>query len=654
MTQPRLRCAFTNRQSERHNSVRVAESMIKAYHPTRLVIATLFVLGCASRAPVLAEDPAEKASDPFAFRWRVIEPWMSPEGTEFFSHGGSILTWQDMEHPRPSSPLARFVDQVRCWGFNAIGLYCDPDVNPRAVRRFAAYLKERGIGLLLRRDWNEIETGKSWPVSQSDARPRSSPKLSPYRDEVCTYWRERIRRDYEMIPDLLGYRMNGTEFYFANGAPWMGEGPMCKTKTGRERTRDAVRLIAGLLAEHGGTLFWETCQDDPAGQRQELHYFRDMTGKIPENAFIVIKRYYWDFHPRWPRHPLYDTITKDARGQSVYITSLQQAGEYQGVHDFPWCMVDEWSGAFEDMTATGQQGVWVMAIVHRRHWDHPLNMVNWHAIARYMRDPLADPSEIKLGWARETFGSRSAPVVVEVLHKVTEAARGMYEFDALWTANHSRFPTLEYLDSHLCGPYRQTKRMAKMMGLLLPLDMYAPQRAAEIRVNPQTRMVFNQVAITQELKDEAMAQKQAATRLVDEAIALWRTLKGKIDDEPYRQILGGLEANRNDTVIFAHMMGLYMDWKLGVLTDAKIDASLEACRGLKGAVVPDPLDPDPKKVTIVKAASLKTFAEQLRRDLHEPWVEDYWCRHQLGAGVTDPIDYEHRAEEASPSSESLE
>ena len=256
-----------------------------------------------------------------------------------------------------------------------------------------------------------------------------------------------------------------------------------------------------------------------------------------------------------------------------------------------------------------------------------------------IRNPHADPAAVRLAWACETFGKAAATVVVRVVDKVTEAARGLYEFDALWTANHSRFPTLEYLDSHLCGPYRQTPRMKGMMGMILPLDMYSPGRAAEIRSDPQTRMVFSQYPITPELKAEAMAQKDRAVQLMREAVALWTGLEAEMEHAQHREVLEGLKANLNDTIIFRHMMHLYMDWKLGALTEEQIDRTLNACQGLKGRIVPDPLDPDPKKTTIVEPASLKTFAEQLRSDLRKPWVEAYWRKNPIGVGVLEPIEY---------------
>ena len=159
--------------------------------------------------------------DEYAFKWRVIEPWHEPDGISFFSYARNIFTWSDMLDPMPSSLLGRYVTQVRDWGFNGMALYADPEVNPEAMRSFGRFLAENGIGLIIRREWPETELGRSWPVSQSDARPRSSRKLCPYSEEVRSYWSGRIAKDYALMPELAGYRMNGTEFYFINGAPWM-------------------------------------------------------------------------------------------------------------------------------------------------------------------------------------------------------------------------------------------------------------------------------------------------------------------------------------------------------------------------------------------------------------------------------------------------
>jgi hypothetical protein len=98
------------------------------------------------------------------------------------------------------------------------------------------------------------------------------------------------------------------------------------------------------------------------------------------------------------------------------------------------------------------------------------------------------------------------------------------------------------------------KRMSGMMGWVLPTDMYSPERAAQIRLKPQSRMVFNQYPITPKLKAEAMTQKEDAVSCMEESITLRRSLKGKVDPQKHEKILTGLEGNLNNTIIFRHMM----------------------------------------------------------------------------------------------------
>lgn len=561
-------------------------------------------------------------------RWRVIEPWLDPAGKELFTHGGNMMTWSDLQHISPDTPLGRYIRWVAAEGFNGMALYCDPDDNPAAFRAFLRYLQPRGIRVFIRHDWNEIEIGRSWPIVPSDPAPRASRKLNPFDPGVRAYWRQRIARDYAQFPEIAGYRMSGTEFYFDNGAPWMGEGVGMAAKSGRECVIAALDLIAGALAPHGGTVVWETCQDDAWGQRQELWYFRDLTGAVPDNAFILIKDHYWDYHPGWPAHPLDYVIRKDREGRSPYITSVQLPGEYMGVNDFPWCQVAHLSEVMRTAEATGQQGLWVVDNpLGHEPWDHPLNLVNWYGVRALMRDPRADPDRVIHAWAASRYGEAAADTVAAVVRDVSDAARGAFEFDALFSAAHSRFPTLSYLDSHLCGPLRRASRMKGMMGLVLPLDMYPPEVEAALRANPATRLVFNQVPITPELKRQAMAQKDGAVAAMRRAVAAWATLRGKIAESDYAPVAAGLELNLNDARAFAAMMRLYMDWKLGQLTEEEIDATLAAEGARHGAAVPWLGDPHPASVTVVEPASLKTFAEELRGELRHPALEQYWRDH---------------------------
>jgi len=566
----------------------------------------------------------------YQFKWRIIEPWSEPDGANFHSPSRSFLNWDDMKNFTPGSRTVKFVKDCNKWGYNAISLYMATEENQEASRAFATHLKKNGIGMIIRREWNELEGKKSYPPDSSDSyRSKASEKLCPYSKETRSYWESRIAEDYKNMPDLLGYRMNGTQYVFINGAPWMCECDECKKRTKRERTRDAIKLVSSILAKYNGVLFWETCQDDPNGQYDEAVYFDKLTDEIPDNAYVVIKAYYWDFHPLYPRHPLFDTITKDASGKSPYITSIQLAGEYRGVHKFPWCMVDIWSKVIKDMTATGQVGLWVMAIVEYNNWDHPLNMVNWYAISRFVKEPGVSPAKIKYDWAEETFGSSAADTVVEVLDKMTDAAKKMFEFRGLWTQLHSRYPTLEYVDTRLCGTCRKSLRVKGMMGHTWPLGMYLPEREQEIRKDDNVRLAFKKEPITEALKEEMMSEKKQAIKLVKESVTLWKSLEKKIDKQIYGKVLGLLKGNIDDATLWYMGFDMYMDLKLGRLTQEKIDSVLKECkdRNLKGTIVDNPLDPAPIQTDCCNdPSSLKVFAEQLRRELTDPYLEEYSVR----------------------------
>ena len=608
---------------------------LKTSRRTFLKTTTAGVVGMHTITKAAAAATDQPAAGAHHFPWRVIELWHTPDAPHpGWSVNGNFVTWADMTRTTPSSQLGRFITQVREWGFNTFTLAwaAVPERNPEAMRNFSAYLQDQGLRFGLARTWAETRRAEGPVASLADGEDGLTEKLCPYKPEVRAYWEQRVDRDFEMIPTLGMYRIRPA----ARAGPWMCPCRECATKAPRQRTLDALHFIAGLVEKHGRALIWEVCQDDPWLTRLEVEHYSDLTGNAPANALVLLKDNYWDFHPGWPRHPVRETIRKDANGKSPYITAIQSTGEYRGMHEFPWQMVDEWSETFRDMANTGQQGAWVTSMVHPEHWDHPLNMVNWHAITRLMRDPFTDPGQIKREWARRSYGADAAPAVVEIVDNIAEAARGMYEFDALWTHKHCRFPWLEYLDCHVCGPYRELTRIEGMMGMDLPLDMYPPERAAEIKRNPRTRMVFNRERITPQLKAEALAQKNRAIELMEQVIRQWDGLKAMIPAEEHQRIAAGLAGNRDDTIIFRNMMDIYMDWKLGALTEEKIDAVLEASKNLRGAIVPEPMRVASASSAITQdsidrvAATLAGFAAQLRRDLREPWVEQFWKQNPGG------------------------
>ena len=583
-------------------------------------------------------------------KWKVLEIWHEPDNLSWETGKPSLLQTEDMLNLSPSSRLGQFIEFITAHDYSALVVWGDPEYAPEAYASLNKYLSDRGIGMILRRLWNEVLRGLDWRPDPSDGiyhflapipkgidwpppitpgiAPDTLTSLCPYAPETRDYWEFRTARDAAMLPGLTGYCFQGLETQYppTHGGPWHCGCSTCATKSRQQRMIDGLNLLGDILSQHNMTLFWEILQDDVIGQRLEVELFSDLNGKVRSNVMIIIKEIYFDCHIGWPEHPLYDRIEKGADGHSPYITSVQLVSEYHGMGRVIFSEVERWSKLFRRMQETDQQGIWLNALVlDQEPWDHPLNKVNWFAADRYAENPEADPKAIMNDWAVETFGAEAAPVVIEVIRLNTEANMKIFYFDGGWNAYHSRMSDLMYLDSRLCGPYRYTDRVEGKMGMDLPVDMYLPEHAAEIKKDTSLRLAFDKVSITEELRAEMIEAKQEAVDLLNESVRLWRSLDDLIKGDIYKYVLESLEGRRNDAIFWRVQMEMYMDYKLDQLTESRMEELLEECRGLKGVWVEDPmatgkLSPPPW----TDAATPATFANQLREELRNPQLEKIW------------------------------
>jgi len=571
----------------------------------------------------------DKMNNSYEFKWRIMDLWSELGGGVLFSNSKSILQTREMLElgtASTASGLAKFIDYIKSLGFNALSHYGNPDNCKDAIYNFSGYLKQKNIGHICRRYWNEYRRGYSWPPDFSTVRePVISEKHCPFNPEVKKFWQERIEKDIEMMPGLAGYVIAGSEYYCIQGVPWNCDCEKCQKLTRRERMIAALKLMGDLLKKYNKTFFWEAVLDDPWNMEDEVELFGNLTGLIPDNVYVIIKDTYWDFHPGWPRHSVFYTIKKDASGNSPYITSIALVGEYRGVNSVHWSMAEEWSKTFRDVKGTGQQGIWAMTIENPENYDNLLNLSNWFAVSRYFKDVNTKPDKILLEWAREEFGKDAASAVVKIIKKMTEANRKILEFRGLWTQNHSKFPSLVYLESHLCGPYKEMESIEGMLGLELPLNSYPENIAKEIKEDCNIFPVFNRIPLNEKLKNEMINEKREAIILIEECISLLDSIRNKIDKIKYDKLSDDFNKNKNDAIFWETALELYLDWKLGALTIGKIDKELEKCKGLNGTLLEEPFKRNPKPASIVSLdpASLLTFADELKSELREPKLKEF-------------------------------
>lgn len=559
--------------------------------------------------------------------WRIMGMWGQIDGDAIACENPSILVSSEMLNPDPSTPLGRFVDNLVKYGFNAMDLRDHPEEHTQAIVNFSKYLNERGIKLLLGHSWTEFENGGlTWvPVERTNTGRRSI-KLCPFNEDLRDYWRKLVAKEAATFPGLAGYKFVNSENHYANGTPWMCDCPKCQTLSRQDRYLAAVDFLAGLLAEHDAILLWNNHQDDPWGQYREIEVFSGLNDRLPKNAQIAFSETYWDQEPGWPANPFFQTLTAPDSNFGNYMIRFQLPGQYRGMAEFPCCMVDLWEKVFKDARRFKLSGFWCQGFLATPEPDYPLNMVNWYALGRFACDPDATADQILTDWASENYSAQAAPAVVELLRLTYEASAKLFMCEGLMFAHFSAMPSLAYLDSHMCGPYRKAPRVKNHIGVEFPLDkLYPPEMVAKFKADPATRLIFGRELITPQVKARAIAEKDDAVKLVAKMVRLWESVKDKVDPEKHAPILKLLKANLVDAKVFRAATDIYFDYKLGSLTEAKIDEVVASFEGQKGYVVPDPAGPAPTAKRSWEeevARNLRSFAEELRTEIREPWLEE--------------------------------
>ena len=159
----------------------------------------------------------------------------------------------------------------------------------------------------------------------------------------------------------------------------------------------------------------------------------------------------------------------------------------------------------------------------------------------------------------------------------------------------------------------------------LPVDMYLPEHAARIKGDPSLRRAFGKVPITKELRARMIEAKQEAVDLLNESINLWQGLDGLVKGDIHQSVLDSLEGRRNDAIFWRVQIEMYMDYKLGRLTEMRIEELLEECRGLEGVWVKDPMATEVVSASPwPHSATPATFASRLRAELRNPRLENLW------------------------------
>ncbi len=285
---------------------------------------------------------------------------------------------------------------------------------------------------------------RSWGIQLAVSVDLGSPQVlrslntfDPLDPRVIAWWRTKVDKIYQQIPDFGGFVVKADS-----------EGRSGPSSYGRTPA-DAANVIARALKAHGGVLFYRAFVYDhhldwrnPKNDRARAAYdiFHPLDGKFTDNVVVQIKYGPIDFQAREPVSPLFAgmrnvnqgiefQITQEYTGQQRHLCflptmwkevldfDLHVNGDHTPVRDLVVGKVfHRPAGAFVGVANVGMNPNWL---------GHPLALANLYGFGRLAWNPNLSAATIAQEWARLTFGDDS--VVVNTVTAMLLASWHTYE-----------------------------------------------------------------------------------------------------------------------------------------------------------------------------------------------------------------------------------
>ena len=529
---------------------------------------------CIDRAR--AGRPVAAMTDGPHFAVRGLRMWETPSNKVWCLPFKSILDYDKMLHPEEQPEYLDFARRLLAMRVNSLGLFAQYAArgsqferwlsHAEPVERFARFLDRFGVTVGLSLHYAEPDEDGGYG------------SVCPFSDELRAKWRDFAARLADVMPSVR----NAIVWGAGENAPGPHEDDCerCRALPVRERVLAGMRLVSSALATIDGELLWPAVTDQAAYAKSETEMFGDWGDEIPPNVRIAPCHLYWDFRPPYPPHPIWGHIGNRPGERSPYVFELALVGDTAGLNFLPCSMAHRWREEFLKAAAKGCEGFDANLGVNPDYVDHPLNLSNWYAYGRLCWDPYLDPDEILSEWLTMEYGAAAVAFLPGLKQTYPAAIGALFSRSGL-TQCHSYVARYSYLDTRLNGPWRiwtdylhpgMDRAGEDVLGLELPLDAYPEEEREALRNDRRYQLIFNRVPLTPAYADELMAEKRPAIGHMENVLTAWRRLEGEVEPASFARVAGLLEGNVNDVRIFVDCFGLYLDYKLGRLEAAQIEA----------------------------------------------------------------------------------
>jgi alpha-glucuronidase len=530
-------------------------------------------------------------------------------GRSIFFDGGNVRA--DLQRV---SEYARLLASVGINGCNVNNVNANPLVLAGAflpqVARIADALRPWGVRLSLSADLSSPKT-----VGGLDT-------FDPLDPNVAAWWSARAGEIYKLIPDFGGFKVKAD----SEGRV----GPSSYGRTPADAANVLARALAphgGVVFYRAFVYDHHLDWNDPKADRARAAYdiFHPLDGKFDGNVIIQIKHGPIDFQAREPVSPLFSglektnlaielQVTQEYTGQQRHLVYL--APMWKEVLDFdlngaeiaaepPGAVSEERKSKPKTATADWRLQALVSGKTFRRplggyvavvnvgadeNWlAHPFAMANLYAYGRLAWNPNLTAGEIAEEWARLTFGNdplvaRTAADIAMNSWRRYESYTGFLGVQTLTDITGSHYgPNIESSEENGWGQWHRADHQGIGMDRSVATGtgfagQYRPAVAKSYEAAATTPdellLFFHHVPYTHVLRSGKTviqhiydSHYEGASE-VAEAVRQWKTLKGKIDDERYNDVLHRLEYQAGHAIVWRDAICSYF-LRLSGIADGK-------------------------------------------------------------------------------------
>jgi len=351
-----------------------------------------------------------------SYQVRILNHWDNQDRTVERGYAGYSL-WKWDELPGKLSP--RYKEYARAnasIGINATVLNnvnASPQILSKQylekVKALASVFRPYGIKVYLSINFSSPSVLGGLPTSD------------PLNKEVRTWWIDKVKEIYSLIPDFGGFLVKAN----SEGLP----GPQDYGRT----HADGANMLADALKPFNGIVMWRAFVYNPGDKdraKQAFSEFMPLDGTFHSNVIIQVKNGPVDFQPREAFSPLLGAMKK-----TPVMLEFQITQEYLGFSNHLVFLAPLYTECLQSDTWSQGKGSTIARVTDGRlysqsltaiagvantgedaNWcGHQFAQANWYAFGRLAWNNELTPEKIATEWLKMTFNRKE-----EFLKPVTQ------------------------------------------------------------------------------------------------------------------------------------------------------------------------------------------------------------------------------------------